>query len=111
MLVFAGPSPRPVVPVRVQRYKNSGRPLARSETTKQSLCLSYGDCFCERSVAIRSQGASPNPSIKNFLNMSVSDAELLRSKQLTNILKVLWDGGPGEGAFFKTPLPREILYA
>ncbi len=39
--------------------------------------------------------AAPNPSYKNFLNMSVSDVELLRSKQLTNILKVLGDGGRG----------------
>ncbi len=57
------------------------------------------------------EGASPNPSTKNFLNMAVSDAELLRSKQPTHILKVLGDRGPGEGAFFKTPLPPETLYA
>ncbi len=40
------------------------------------------------------EGASPNPSFKNFLNMAVSEADLLRPKQLTNILKVLGDGGP-----------------
>ncbi len=57
------------------------------------------------------EGASPDPSTTNFLNMAASDAELLRSKQLTNILNVLGDGGPGEGAFFKTPHPLEILYA
>jgi hypothetical protein len=38
--------------------------------------------------------------------MPVSDAELEQSGQPTNILKVL-----GEGAFFKTPLSPEILYA
>ena len=57
------------------------------------------------------EGASPNSSTKNFLNMAVRDAEILRSKQLTNILKVLRDGGPEEGAFLKTRLPPDILYA
>ena len=57
------------------------------------------------------EGAYPNPSTKNFLNIPVGEAEPLRSKQPSNILKVLGDGGPEEGAFFKTPLPTEILYA
>ena len=51
-----------LIPMRVQRYKNSGRPLARSETTKQSLCLIVLEI-----ASLRSQGASPNPSTKNFL--------------------------------------------
>ena len=72
--------------MRVQRSKNSGRPIIKEED-------------------------SPNPSAKDFLNMSVNDAGSLQSNQPTNILKVLGDGGPGEGAFFKTPLPPEILYA
>ncbi len=54
---------------------------------------------------------SPNPSTNNFFNMPVSDAEIEQSVQQTNILKVLWYGGPGEGVFFKTPLPPEIFYA
>ena len=32
------------------------------------------------------QGASPNPSTRDFFNMSVCDSEFLRSKQLANIL-------------------------
>ena len=72
--------------MRVQRSKNSGRPLFKEEDAQ-------------------------NPSTKNFLNKPVNDAESLRSRQPTHILKVLGDGGPGEGAFFKTPLPPEILYA
>ncbi len=51
---------------------------------------------------------APNLSTKDFLNMPVNDAESLRSKQPSHILKVLGNGGPGEGAFFKTPLPPEI---
>ncbi len=51
---------------------------------------------------------APNFSTKNFLNKLVSDAESLRSRQPTHMLKVLGDRGPGEGAFFKTPLPPEI---
>ncbi len=54
---------------------------------------------------------APNLSTKDFLNMPVNDAESLRSKQPSHILIVLGNGGPGEGAFFKTPLPPEILYA
>ncbi len=42
------------------------------------------------------EGAYPNPSTKDFFNMAVRDAELLRLKQLTNILKVLGEGGPGQ---------------
>ncbi len=57
------------------------------------------------------EGAAPHLSFKNFLNMAVSDAELVRSKQLTNILKFSRDGGPEEGAFLKRPLPPKILYA
>ena len=72
--------------MRVQRYKNWRDPLLNEK-------------------------ASPKPSTKDFLNMPVSDAEFEQSGQPTHILKVLGDGGPGEGAFFKTPLPPEILYA
>ena len=75
-----------LIPIRVQRYKNSGRPLLERR-------------------------GLPEPLHQELLNMAVSDAEILRSKQLTSILKVLGDGGPGEGAFFKTPLPPEVLYA
>ena len=53
----------------------------------------------------------PEPLHQGFLNMPVSDAELEQSAQPTHILKVLGDEGPGEEAFFKTPLPPEILYA
>ena len=76
----------PRIPMRFQRNKNSGRPFLEEE-------------------------AAPNLSTKNFLNKPVNDAESLRSRQPTHILKVLGDGGPGEGAFFKTPLPPEILYS
>ncbi len=38
------------------------------------------------------EGASPNPSTKNFLNMPVSNAELEQLGQPSNILKVLGDG-------------------
>ena len=54
---------------------------------------------------------TPNLFTKNFLNKPANDAESLLSRQSTHILKVLGDGGPGEGAFFKTPLPQEVLYA
>ena len=72
--------------VRVQRGKNSGRPLLKEED-------------------------APNHSTKNFLNKPITDAESILSRQQTNILKVLWDVGSWEAAFFKTPLPTEILYA
>lgn len=78
--------PRPgrndLIPMRDQENKNSGRPLLERR------CL-------------------PEPLHQELFNMAVSDTELIRSKQLTNILKVLGDGGPGEGAFYKTPLPPE----
>ncbi len=51
------------------------------------------------------EGASPNPSNKNFLNMPAGDGELQLSDQPTHILKVFAEGGPGEGVFFKKPLP------
>ncbi len=69
--------------MRIQRSRNSGRPLLKEED-------------------------APNLSTKNFLNVPVTDAESLHSRQPTHILKVLGNGGPGEGAFFKTPLPPEI---
>ncbi len=75
-----------VILKRVQRDKNSGRPLLNEED-------------------------APNPSTKNLLNKPVNDVESLQSRQPTHILRVLRDGGPGEGAFFKKPLPPEILYA
>ncbi len=56
-------------------------------------------------MAIRSQGASPNASSKNFSNMPVSDAELEQSGQPAHILKVLGDRSPGEGAFSKRLFP------
>ncbi len=72
--------------MRVQRINNSARPRLKEED-------------------------APNLSTKTFLNMPVNDAETLRSRQPIHILKVLEDGGPGDVAFFRTPLPPEILYA
>src|SRR5271157_6660110 len=70
-----------VIRMRVQRSKNSARPPLKEED-------------------------APNLSTKNFLNKPVNDAESLRSRQPTHILKVLGDGGPGEGAFIrKSPSP------
>ena len=57
-----------------------------------------------RCGAVLHEGAYPNPTT-NFLNMPPNDAELQRSDQPTHNLKVFADRGPGEGAFFKKPLP------
>ncbi len=64
-------SARTLMPMHVQGVRNSGRRLLKDED-------------------------APNLFTKNFLNMPVNDAESLRSKQPTHILKVLGDGGPGQ---------------
>ena len=76
--------------MRFQRNKNSGDPILK-------------------------EGASPNPSTKNFLNMLIGDAEVLRSKQPSHIQKVFADGGlprtairgPAERSFSKRLFPRK----
>ncbi len=54
------------------------------------------------------EGASPNPSTKNFLNMPVSDAELEQSGQPTHILKVLGESG-GRGVFQNASSPGNLI--
>ncbi len=41
--------------------------------------------------------------------MSVRDVELVRSKQLTNILKVLGEGGPGECLWLKDQIMGPVV--
>src|SRR5208283_1127059 len=73
--------------------------LARVHTNARSKKQEVGEALLKEEDA-------PNLSTKNFLNMPVNDAESLRSRQPTHILKVLGDGGPGEGAFIrKSPSP------